>query len=173
MYYVVHFCNVLIEKKALYSALKQQSIPVTVGEFTIDFLLIHERLDFTPGGVKLELVIDELKEIADDWKQFGGHLMSKYLLEKIELQEESPVKCLELVIVKWKQVYPDGTWMDIAAALEKIEKSKLASIIQQKYVRPVALESSSKSEGNNFTEFVLWRMIVLLFDKNTTDFRCK
>ena len=103
----------------------------------------------TLGGVKLELVIDELKEIADDWKQFGGHFMSKHLLKEIELQGESPVKCLELMIAKWKQLYPDGTWMDIVAALENINKSELANLIQQKYVRPVALESSSKSEGNS------------------------
>ena len=39
----MHFCNVLIEKEALDSALKQQSIPVTVGEFAIDFLLCMPR----------------------------------------------------------------------------------------------------------------------------------
>ena len=148
----MHFCNVFIVKEAL---VKQQSIiPVTVGEF-IDFYLLMQETFFTLGGVKLEILNDELKEIADDWRLFGGHLMSKHLLKEIELQEESPVKCLELVIVKWKQVYPDGTWMDIVAALEKIEKSKLASIIQQKYI---TLESSSISKGNS-SAAVTWRII--------------
>ena len=101
-----------------------------------------------PGGVKLELVIDELKEIADDWRQLGGHLMSPHRLKEIELQEESPVKCLELVIVNWKESYPNGTLLDIVAALEKIEKFKLADHIQQKYISPVIQESS---KGTTFT----------------------
>ena len=82
------------------------------------------------GDVKLEQVIDELKEFADDWKLFGSHLVSKQLLKEIELREQSSVKCLELVIIRWKEESPDGNWMDIVAALKKI---KLAHLLQQEY----------------------------------------
>ena len=72
--------------------------------------------------------------------------MSEDLLTAIEVQEQSPDKCLELVIIHWKEASPDGNWMDIVAALKNINNSKLADLLQQKYTAAAA-ESSSKPEG--------------------------
>ena len=87
------------------------------------------------------IVVDELKEIANDWRQLGSNLVSQHILKEIELQEDSPMKCLELLIIKWKELYPDGNPTDIITALEKMGNYKLANHLQQKYlseVEPVA-----------------------------------
>ena len=102
-----------------------------------------------PGDVKLEQVIDELKEIADDWKLFGSHFLSEDLLTAIEIQDQSPVKCLELLIVHWKEASPDGNWMDIVAALKKIKNSKLANLLQQKYATGTVSYNTDGIIGSN------------------------
>ena len=89
------------------------------------------------GGVKLEIVVNELKEVAGDWKQLGSHLLSPHLVKEIDLYvqpEENPLKCLELVIINWKDLYPDGSWSDIFTSLVKMGKTELSHILQEKYL---------------------------------------
>ena len=45
-----------------------------------------------------------------------------------------PLKCLELVIINWKDLYPDGTWSDIFTSLVKMGKTELSHILQEKYL---------------------------------------
>ena len=87
------------------------------------------------------IVVDELKEIADDWRELGSYLMSPHIVKEIELQEDSPVKSLESLIIKWRELYPDSNWTDITTALENMGKYELAKHLQRKYlseVEPVA-----------------------------------
>ena len=83
--------------------------------------------------------------------------MSEHLLKEIELEEQSPVKRLELVIVHWKETSPDGNWKEIVAALKKIGKSKWANLLQQKY----ATATEGKSVGNNFVVTAIVHMCTM------------
>ena len=79
-------------------------------------------------------VVDELKEVSDDWRQLGSYLVSQHILKEIEIQEDSPMKCLELLNIKWRELYPDGNWTDITTALEKMGKYELADHLKRKYL---------------------------------------
>ena len=96
------------------------------------------------------MVIDELEEVANDWKQLGNHLLSPHCMKEIVLYVqvgENPIKCLGLVIINWKELYPDGTWSDIITALVKMEKNELSNILQEKHLGPYPIPSSKSARG--------------------------
>ena len=86
--------------------------------------------------------------IADDWRQLGSYLVPQHILKEIELQEDSQMKCLEFLIIKWKELYPDGNWTDIITALENIGKYKLANDFQRKYLSEIEPVIPSKAAAS-------------------------
>lgn len=105
-------------------------------------LLLSGDIELNPGP-KIDEKPDmsrlhEWLDSVDDWESFASHLpeITRNVIESIaetiseERVNKSGQKKISMLCEKWLEMFPDASWQDVIAALEKINELELARKIK-------------------------------------------
>ena len=84
--------------------------------------------------MELQLLVENLEPVQDDWKSLGHYLKVKLdVINEIEVESSNEKLCQEKVLKYWLIQNPSGSWDDVITALNKLGRTELAKKLGNKY----------------------------------------
>ena len=90
-----------------------------------------------------ENLMEVVRGVESRWKDLGSNLCSGGILggvrssemQKIQRLYQSDHQKMEAIIKHYVRYYPSRSWKDVYSALERMNLSQLAEVVNTKYVR--------------------------------------